>query len=97
MLKNKNSKAMLHIGYSNYVVTEKITGIFTNDTSPVKKLVSRAKANEAVVDLTKDKATRSVILMDDGVIILSAINPATLVQRVQEGNNEENMLDEEVN
>lgn len=73
----------VHIGFGNFVAIDKIRGIYTINTSPIKNKVSLAKDLGTVEDLTKSKATKSVIVMNDGTIVLSAINPKTLIKRIQ--------------
>ena len=81
-MKERKSKRTVQIGFGNSVVVDRIIGIFSVDTNPVKKMISDSKNMGFVIDLTKDKKTKSAILMDNDYIILSPINHTTLVNRI---------------
>ena len=73
---------LLEIGFTNTVMINRIICILDIDTNPVKKMVSDNKAIGMLIDLTKDKKTKSAILMDNDYIILSPLNPETLNDRI---------------
>lgn len=73
----------VHIGFGNFVAVDKIRGIYTINTNPIKTKVALAKDLGTIEDLTKGKATKSVLMMNDGTIVLSGINPKTLIKRIQ--------------
>lgn len=91
MSKNHAPKT-LHVGFGNTVMRERILGIFAVDTNPVKKMVNEAKTIGYVIDLTKDKKTKTAILLDTGYIVLSPINHTTLANRLNK--NEDSIFDE---
>jgi extracellular matrix regulatory protein A len=74
-------KEIILIGFFNYVPKEKITGIYRIDTNPVREMVQRAKQTFQLVDATRGKKTKSVIVLENGVLVLSAIKPQTLAKR----------------
>ena len=75
---------LMNIGFGNLVNTDKIIAIVTPDSAPAKRLVQRAKQEERVVDATQGRKTRSIIVMDQDMIILSASGPDTLAGRFHE-------------
>ena len=81
-MKDRKVKRTVQIGFGNSVLVDRIIAIFSVDTNPVKKMISENKNMGLVVDLTRDKKTKSAILMDNDYIILSPINHATLVNRI---------------
>lgn len=73
---------LVNIGFGNIVSAERIISIVSPDSAPLKRLVQEAKDNKTAVDATFGRRTRSVIIMDSGHIILSAIQPETIAGRV---------------
>ena len=47
----------------------------------VKRMIQEAKDTKTAIDATYGRRTRSVIVMDSGHIILSAIQPETIANR----------------
>lgn len=69
---------MLSIGHENYVSKKKVSGIYNINSNPIRTLVHIARTKELLIDATKGKATKSVIVLSDGYVILSSISPKTL-------------------
>ncbi len=75
---------LLNIGFSNVINTEKIIAMLRPDSAPAKRIVQRAKEEERIIDATQGRRTRSIIIMETNQIILSALMPETLTNRVNE-------------
>ncbi len=73
----------VNIGFGNMVSAERIVGVFSPDSQPVKRLVQEAKDDGRAIDLTSGKKTRSVILTDTEHVFLSALQVITLTMRIE--------------
>ena len=73
----------LNVGLGNYVSAEHIIAIISPESAPVKRMVSDAKDKGTAVDATFGRRTRSVIVMDSGQLILSPLQPATIVSKAK--------------
>lgn len=76
---------LIHIGFGNIVNTAKIIAIVSPDSAPVKRLVQSAKEKGLAIDATQGRKTKSVLVMENSQIVLSALLPETLAGRVQSG------------
>jgi hypothetical protein len=74
---------LVHIGFGNVVVANRIIAIIHPDSSPVKRLKDEAKERGQLIDATQGRKTRAVILTDSNHVILSAIQPETIAQRFE--------------
>lgn len=72
---------MLSVGHGNYVAKHKISGIYYINSNPIKDIVSSARIKEILIDATRGKATKSVVVLSDGYVILSSIAAKTLAER----------------
>lgn len=72
---------LIHIGFGNIVNKDKILAIVSPDSAPIKRLVQHAKEEGGVVDATQGRKTKSVILMENNKIVLSALMPETIAGR----------------
>ena len=72
---------LINIGFGNIVATERIISIVSPESAPIKRIVQEAKDSKMAIDATYGRRTRSVIIMDSGHVILSAIQPETIAGR----------------
>jgi len=71
----------LNIGYGSYISMNKIVAIVHPDSNPIRRLVKKVKEEGILVDATYGRRTRAVIILDNGIVVLSAVLPETLVSR----------------
>ena len=75
---------LINIGFGNIVSAERIISIVSPESAPIKRIVQEAKDSKMAIDATYRRRTRSVIIMDSGHIILSAVQPETVAGRVDD-------------
>mgnify|MGYP001053463767 CR=1 FL=1 len=76
---------LIHIGFGNIVNTAKIIAIVSPESAPVKRLVQNAKEKGLAIDATQGRRTKSVLVMENSQVVLSALLPETIAGRVQSG------------
>lgn len=87
---------MINVGFGNSLVARRILAILSPNGSPVKRLRDEAREDKRLIDATQGRRTRSVLITDTNHVILSSVQPETLVQRMSsEGNIRERDLQEE--
>jgi hypothetical protein len=80
---------LINIGFGNIVSAERIISIVSPESAPIKRIVQEAKDSKMAIDATYGRRTRSVLIMDSGHIILSAVQPETIAGRVDSDSNED--------
>ena len=80
---------LINIGYGNIVSADRIISIVSPESAPIKRIVQEAKDSKMAIDATYGRRTRSVIIMDSGHIILSAVQPETVASRVDDDDDED--------
>lgn len=73
---------LVNIGFGNIIALDRVISIVSPDSAPIKRLVQEAKDNKMAIDATYGRKTRAVIVMDSGHVVLSAIQPETVVARI---------------
>lgn len=73
---------LINIGFGNLVNAEKVMAVVNPDAAPIKRLVTKAKEEGTAVDATQGRRTKAVIILDNGTILLSALQPETVGKRV---------------
>ena len=72
---------LINIGFGNIVSADRIIAVVSPESAPIKRIVQDAKENGNSVDATCGRKTRAVLIMDDGHIILSSLQPETMISR----------------
>lgn len=76
-----NLQRLINAGYGNCVNSEKVISVVGIDAAPIKRMVQNAKDKGMAIDMTQGRKTKSVIIMDGGYVVLSALVPETFVTR----------------
>ncbi len=72
---------ILSLGYGNSVMLDKISVILHYGSTPLKTLVRELDKSLKVIDATKGKKTRTLIMLTTGQAVLCAVDAITLQQR----------------
>ena len=75
-------RIMMNIGFGNYVNLERVLSVLDPDSAPMKRLREEAKQSKKLVNATYGRRTRSIIITDSNHVILSALQPETVVNRL---------------
>ena len=76
---------LINIGFGNIVSANRIVSIVSPESAPIKRIIQEAKDSKMAIDATYGRRTRSVIIMDSGHVILSAVQPETVAARAETG------------
>lgn len=72
---------LINIGFGNVVNSDKIVTVINPDAAPIKRLVQSAKEHGNIVDATQGRRTKAVIITQENMIILSALQAETISKR----------------
>ena len=73
---------LVNIGFGNMVSSSRLVAIVSPESAPIKRTVQEAKDNGRLIDATYGRRTRAVIITDSDHVILSAIQPETVANRL---------------
>ena len=82
---------LINIGFGNIVSANRIVSIVSPESAPIKRIIQDARDRGFLIDATYGRRTRAVVVMDSGHIILSAVQPETVANRVVDYEDEEEM------
>lgn len=80
---------LINIGFGNIVAAHRIVTIIGPKSAPIKRIIQEGKEKGVVIDATYGRRTRAVLIMDSGHIVLSAIQPETIANRLNHDDEEE--------
>lgn len=73
---------LINIGFGNVVSANRVISIVSPESAPIKRIVTVARENNKLVDATYGRRTRAVIITDSDHVVLSAVQPETVGQRL---------------
>ena len=73
---------LVNIGYGTIIAVDRIIAVVAQESAPIKRIVQEAKELKNLIDATYGRRTRSVIIMDNSTVVLSAVQPETITNRV---------------
>ncbi len=72
----------INVGFGNMVSVARIVAIASPDSAPIKRLISDAKEDNRIIDVSCGRRTRAIIITDSEHVILSAIAAETITNRL---------------
>ena len=86
---------LINIGFGNMVSANRLVAIVSPESAPIKRIIQDAKERGVLIDATYGRRTRAVIITDSEHVILSAVQPETVANRMSDHDVEDD-LDEEL-
>ena len=74
---------LVHIGFSNIVVMNRVVAIASPSSAPTKRMVQEGRNKGMLIDLTNGRRTKAVLVTDSGHIVQVALAPETIAGRLQ--------------
>lgn len=86
---------LINVGFGNMVNANRLIAIVSPDSAPIKRSITEARERERLIDATYGRRTRAVILMDSYHVILSALQPETVANRLGGRDEDEDDIDDD--
>ena len=86
---------LINIGFGNMVSANRLVAIVSPESAPIKRMVQEARDQGTLVDATYGRRTRAVIITDSDHVILSAVQPETVANRLVDEDEDEEMEEDE--
>ncbi len=75
---------LINIGFGNMVSANRLVAIVSPESAPIKRIIQDAKEKGTLIDATYGRRTRAVIVTDSDHVILSAVQPETVANRLND-------------
>ena len=88
---------LINIGFGNMVSANRLVAIVIPESAPIKRIIQDAKDRGTLIDATYGRRTRAVLVTDSDHVILSAVQPETVANRLsdREEDDEEELEEDE--
>ena len=84
---------LINIGFGNMVSANRLIAIVSPESAPIKRIIQDARDKGVLIDATYGRRTRAVLVTDSDHVILSAVQPETVANRL--GDDEADEADED--
>ena len=71
-----------NIGFGSIVAANRVIAIVSPESSPIKRVIQEAKDKGLLIDATYGRRTRAVIVTDSNHVVLSAVQPKTVANKL---------------
>ena len=75
---------LINIGFGNVVNAGKVIAVIKPEAAPVKRMVQNAKDSGNCIDATCGRKCKAVVVIESGQVVLSALLPETIANRVNQ-------------
>lgn len=75
---------LINIGFGNMVASGRLVAIVSPESAPIKRIIQDAKERGTLIDATYGRRTRAVLITDSDHVILSAVQPETVANRMSD-------------
>ena len=87
---------LINIGFGNMVSANRLIAIVSPESAPIKRIIQEARDRGSLIDATNVRRTRAVIITDSDHVVLSAVQPETVANRLNDTDDiEETELEDE--
>lgn len=73
---------LINVGFGNAVKISRILAVVNPGSSPIRKLKDEARQERKLIDVTEGRRTRGIVVLDTGHLVLSSVQPETIIQRL---------------
>ena len=73
---------LVNIGYGSMISAGRLIAIVSPDSAPIKRMVQEARERGVLIDASYGRRTRAVLVMDNDHVVLSALQPETVANRL---------------
>ena len=80
---------LINIGFGNMVSANRLVAIVSPESAPIKRIIQDARERGTLIDATYGRRTRAVIITDSDHVVLSAVQPETVANRLSDEEDEE--------
>ncbi len=80
---------LINIGFGNMVSADRLIAIVSPESAPIKRIIQDARDRGTLIDATYGRRTRAVIVTDSDHVVLSAVQPETVANRLGDDEDED--------
>ncbi len=72
---------LVNIGFGNLINADRVVSVVSPDSAPAKRMIQESKERALLIDATHGRKTKTVIVTDTEMIVLSFLGAEQLLRR----------------
>ena len=76
---------LIHIGFGHLVAMNRVVAIVAPESAPLKRVMKDARDHGTLIDATSGRRTKSLLYLDNGMVLAAALGPETIAGRLTGG------------
>jgi regulator of extracellular matrix RemA (YlzA/DUF370 family) len=76
---------LIHIGFGHLVAMNRVVAIVAPESAPLKRVMKEARDHGTLIDATSGRRTKSLLYLDNGMVLAAALGPETIAGRLNGG------------
>jgi extracellular matrix regulatory protein A len=76
---------LIHIGFGHLVAMNRVVAIVAPESAPLKRVMKEARDQGTLIDATSGRRTKSLLYLDNGMVLAAALGPETIAGRLTGG------------
>jgi len=81
---NSSPVEFVSVGFGSLVAINRVLVVIAPDSAPVRRLLHDTRDKGLLIDATFGRKTKAVLLLDTGHILLAALQPETIIGRLEQ-------------
>ena len=77
---------LINMGFGNMVAADRVVAVVSADSAPARRTVQDAREEKRLIDGTAGHKAGCVLVLENGMIALSALQAETVAARLQSDN-----------
>ena len=73
---------LIHIGFGHLVAMNRVVAIVAPESAPLKRVMKEARDHGTLIDATSGRRTKSLLYLDNGMVLAAALGPETIAGRL---------------
>lgn len=73
---------LIHIGFGHLVAMNRVVAIVAPESAPLKRVMKEARDRGTLIDATSGRRTKSLLYLDNGMVLAAALGPETIAGRL---------------
>ena len=74
---------LINIGFGSLVSASRLVAAVSPESAPIKRLVQEARERGVLIDATYGRKTKTVLIMDNDHVVLSALSTEAIAGRLE--------------
>jgi regulator of extracellular matrix RemA (YlzA/DUF370 family) len=73
---------LVHIGFGHLVAMNRVVAVVVPESAPLKRVMKEARDRGTLIDATSGRKTKSLLYLDNGMVLAAALGPETIAGRL---------------